>query len=85
MIDENGNRNGLPQIPGDAPAFPVNVPGCGDNGWHGMSLRDWLAGLAMQSLCFGMDPAPAAEKAYKLADAMLKARGPLTAGERGTP
>jgi hypothetical protein len=30
------------------PAFPVSLPGCGDTGWHGMSLRDWFAGQAMQ-------------------------------------
>lgn len=30
-------------IPNDAPAFPVSIPGCGDNGWHGMSLRDYFA------------------------------------------
>lgn len=28
------------------PAFPVSIPGCGDNGWHGMTLRDWFAGQA---------------------------------------
>lgn len=26
------------------PAFPVSIPGCGDNGWHGMTLRDYFAG-----------------------------------------
>lgn len=24
-------------------AFPVSIPGCGDNGWQGMSLRDYFA------------------------------------------
>jgi hypothetical protein len=42
---------------------------------HGMSLRDWFAGMAMQ----GMVGAPAsreakATSAYALADAMIKAR-----------
>jgi hypothetical protein len=29
------------------PAFPVSLPGCGDNGWHGMTLRDWFAAQAV--------------------------------------
>ena len=31
------------QNPPGGPAFPVSIQGCGDNGWHGMSLRDWFA------------------------------------------
>lgn len=29
------------------PAFPVSIPGCGDNGWEGMSLRDFFAAQYM--------------------------------------
>lgn len=25
------------------PAFPISIPGCGDNGAEGMSLRDYFA------------------------------------------
>lgn len=58
------------------PAFPVSLPGVGDNGWHGMTLRDWFAGQAL----VGLAPQSAAvdstaRYAYRLADAMLAARG----------
>jgi hypothetical protein len=83
MTNEDFNKAG-------GPAFPVSIPGCGDNGWQGMSLRDWFAGLAMQ----GMVASPASQYvqwsdqtvagyAYNLADAMLAARDPLIAEERG--
>ena len=36
--DENGG-----------PAFPISIPGCGDNGAGGMTLRDWFAGQAVAS------------------------------------
>jgi len=75
MTDEFGNRNGLPQINGDSPAFPVNVSGCGDNGWHGMSLRDWFAGQALANEALGRayhnTPKALALHAYEYADAML--------------
>lgn len=29
------------------PAFPISIPGMGDNGAGGMSLRDWFAGQAL--------------------------------------
>ncbi len=29
------------------PAFPISIPGVGDNGWSGMTLRDWFAGRAI--------------------------------------
>lgn len=62
------------------PAFPVSIPGCGDNGWHGMTLRDWFAG---QVLAGGitMGPEGAAKFAYEIADAMLAQRA-LSAGKR---
>lgn len=68
------------------PAFPVSIPGCGDNGWHGMTLRDWFAGMAMQGMMANADSAPdsvAAAKspseaiagmAYMIADAMIERR-----------
>lgn len=42
----------------------------------GMSLRDWLAGLAMQGIVAHSGDAPAAigRRAYLIADAMLAAR-----------
>ena len=55
------------------PAFPT-----GDGYQHGMSLRDWLAGQALKwaghGEWFHQNPANAAERAYLMADAMLKAR-----------
>ena len=63
------------------PAFPVSIPGCGDNGWHGMSLRDWFAGQAIAGVMANneidlesADWSGCAAYAYELADAMLKAR-----------
>jgi hypothetical protein len=45
----------------------------------GMTLRDYFAGLAMQGICahsetWGMAVPQIASQAYKMADAMLKAR-----------
>jgi hypothetical protein len=47
------------KVRGDDPAFPVSVPGCGDNGWHGMSLRDYFAA---QFLPAAMSEAASASK-----------------------
>jgi hypothetical protein len=62
------------------PAFPVSIPGYGDNGWQGMSLRDWFAGMAM-SAGLGKDLIGngnyidrVATSSYEMADAMMKAR-----------
>lgn len=55
-----------------SPAFPTDY-----DAEDGMSLRDYFAAKAMQGLiACGLDaPAPTvAESAYRLADAMLKAR-----------
>ena len=62
------------------PAFPS--PQCGD--WspeYGMMLRDWFAGQALAGLiaqsggaATGSDKAVGASWAYRMADAMLKAR-----------
>lgn len=62
------------------PAFPVSIPGVGDNGWQGMTLRDWFAGQAMSSLTsrWGKATIPESNEiarfSYAMADAMLKAR-----------
>ena len=76
--------DGVHQIDGGAPAFPVSIPSCGDNGWHGMSLRDWFAGQAIMAIASRWqgtigdidDEACGctARIAYDLADAMLEAR-----------
>jgi hypothetical protein len=66
----------MERIEDGGPAFPVFT---GDQG-VGMSLRDWFAGQALltaQHRYSGVDPLPAewlAERAYGIADAMLKAR-----------
>jgi len=44
---------------------------------HGMTLRDYFAGLAMQAICkvsSGHLPESGSEQAYSWADAMLKER-----------
>lgn len=66
------------------PAYPISLPGWGDNGATGMSLRDYFAGQAMSQ---GMAVLTAsshnlneyqisqlAKTAYLAADAMLAAR-----------
>jgi len=60
-------------------AFPM--PGSEHNNpWYGMSLRDYFAAKAMQGMVaaeFGATFSPEhwAEYSYKIADAMLAARG----------
>ena len=67
-------------------AFPLVIPEPGFQ-YHeaGMSLRDWFAGMALQGFCSnGVDTQThgefyvqiAVSQAYKIADAMLKARKP---------
>lgn len=59
-------------------AFPVpatDIPNAPE-GEHGMTLRDWFAGQALAALPLGeMHVGDAADDAYEIADAMLKARG----------
>ncbi len=66
---------------GGGPAFPVNGP----NGDHpGMTIRDWFAGMALDGVverCHNdtlnqgqRHEEMFAEKAYRIADAMLAAR-----------
>lgn len=48
--------------------------------WHGMSLRDWFAGMAMSNLCTAgmydgkLKPTHIADWSYQIADAMLVER-----------
>ena len=56
------------------PAFPAQHFDLAD-GEHGMTLRDWLAGMAMQGLMDAAMPlAKIAEEAYQMADAMIQER-----------
>ena len=60
------------------PAFPSSVVFRDDGDFYeGMSLRDYLAAKAMQTLAAYEEfpPKRAAERAYEYADEMLKARG----------
>lgn len=60
------------------PAFPLSVTGLMSEANHGMSLRDWFAGMALQ----GMTARPGtvdsvsdhALRAYLFADAMIAVR-----------
>lgn len=60
-------------------AFPRpdwNGSWVGPNSYRGMSLRDWFAGQALVHLGEeNWSAQEAAEQAYRIADAMLKARG----------
>jgi len=69
--------------PNNHPAFPVtgypgdkNIPPVRPN--TGMGIRDWFAGLAMQSVLTNSDCSTSdediAEAAYSLADAMMLER-----------
>jgi len=76
-------KDGGPAFPGEmrAVAYKVGHENCAqvvNSGIHtGMSLRDWLAGMALPEIMSwgGTHTAEkAAELAYKYADAMLKVR-----------
>ena len=58
------------------PAFPAHHFDLAE-GEHGMTLRDWFAGKAMQALIEKYDESPVeiSLEAYEFADAMLKMRG----------
>lgn len=64
----------------DEPAFPVTD--CSKTQCHGLSVRDWFAGMAMQGLCANSIPGVhhiperLLKEAWDIADAMLKARKP---------
>lgn len=63
----------------DEPAFPIHG-GLHENQFNGMGLRDYFAAKAMQGVftnpipCSDDERRYIAEKSYKMADAMLKAR-----------
>lgn len=68
------------EIKTGGPAFPISLPGLGDNGASGISTRDYFAAKAMAALIGNNDKGLidmpwVAEGAYKIADAMLKVRG----------
>ena len=56
------------------PAFPISIPGFGDNGASGATLRDYFAAKAMPQWFGTGTPETRAAAAYRDADAMLKAR-----------
>ena len=61
------------------PAFPISIPGVGDNGAFGMTLRDyfaakWLQGWMANPSTSDLEHADAAKFAYVMADAMLAER-----------
>lgn len=70
----------------EQPAFPVSIPGCGDNGWSGMTLRDYFAAQALPAIIAGYLEAHGrvlgtdhilsntSVIAYKFADAMIEQR-----------
>jgi hypothetical protein len=66
----------MSEIKTGGPAFPIHW----ENHNEGMTLRDYFAAKAMQGNLASMvegqefDPSMGAEWAYKVADAMLKAR-----------
>lgn len=69
-------------IPNGGPAFPTDdAQQVGERTWHheGMTLRDYFAAKAMQALIAGesqgeWEDEQAARSAYRMADAMLRAR-----------
>lgn len=85
---EISDASGAQVVGGQQPAFPVSIPGCGDNGQSGMTLRDYFAGQALPAVITatsagqhrpmrddGLDLVRSmARDAYEIADAMLAAR-----------
>lgn len=78
----------MSKIETGGPAFPISIPGCGDNGAGGMTLRDYFATEVSPSLLKWMLEVSAAgkitadevgqkaaEASYGFADAMIRARG----------
>jgi hypothetical protein len=61
------------------PAFPMAIPKEWEEYQPGMSLRDWLAGQALAGIAsdpdVDMSIVDRADWSYRMADAMLKARG----------
>lgn len=68
----------MDKINDGGPAFPVSDLGA--HGQFGMTLRDYFAAKAMQGICahpdtWGLTVPQITERAYLVADAMLRARG----------
>jgi hypothetical protein len=69
---------------GERPAFPVSIPGWGDNGASGITSRDFFAAAALVAWGSGRNqpmientsssPEIVAAGCYRYADAMLAAR-----------
>jgi hypothetical protein len=84
MIDSNADR----LMKWGGPVSPVTIQGIG---FHGMTIRDWFAGMAMQAIYGGEGARQVADRdgrydetnwgevvaanAYEMADAMLRQRG----------
>ena len=67
----------MSKINDGGPAFPESGERGKASGGEGMTLRDWFAGQALVGLSIrreGKCDADDAENAYRLADAMLRAR-----------
>jgi hypothetical protein len=70
----------MSEIKTGGPAYPVSIPGCGDNGMSGMTLRDWFAGQAIVAVTdalphgANLSLSELASNSYAIADAMLAAR-----------
>jgi hypothetical protein len=62
-----------PYIDG-GPAFPINGQYNDLTALRGMSLRDWFAGMALNSFPTTSDLERDATRAYEIADAMLMRR-----------
>ncbi|EXL06240.1 hypothetical protein BG46_15870 [Brucella anthropi] len=71
----------MSKIETGGPAFPVSIPGWGDNGASGMTLRDYFAIHASREELtrFRVDKngngLSEVEARYAYADAMIRARG----------
>jgi len=49
-------------------------PAISENRDEGLSVRDYFAAKAMQSVCDSLDPWGTAYRAYQIADAMMNVR-----------
>jgi len=56
------------------PAFPISLPGWGDNGAGGAKLWDYYAAAALSGLAHPMSPEDASKWAANYADVMLAER-----------
>jgi len=75
MAAQKGRRVMGDQIKDGGPAFPGGVLPAHPEHPNGMTLRDWFAGQALANLVDPASPEAMANFAYKIADAMLEARG----------